>query len=380
MPSGTILVVDDIARNRSLLEAVLSHEGYVVLQAENGLGALAILERESPDLVLLDVQMPHMDGFETCRRIKADPRTCNIPVIFISVSDEARDKVYAFTVGAVDYVTKPLPPREVVARVNTHVSLYRQQRELEALRAAQIDHLKIVDEIKTRFIRAVSHDLKNPLGLILSATDMLRETGLSDEQTQLISIVERKAHFMLAIISDLLDLAHLTAEEAPNYATTSLRALAQEALVGFDLQAESKQLAFSVSLPEEDALVEVDRHAVSRMIGNLVSNAIKYTPQGGVEVRVETAPETFSVIVRDSGLGIPPEALPHIFDKFYRIPLPAYRQEDGTGLGLAIVKAIVDQHHGSVDVKTTVGAGSTFTVTLPRRARRPINHHKESSA
>ncbi len=379
MPNGTILVVDDMARNRSLLEAMLSHEGYAVLQAENGLGALAILERELPDLVLLDVQMPHMDGFETCRRIKADLRTCNIPVIFISVSDEARDKVYAFTVGAVDYVTKPLHPREVVARVNTHVSLYRQQRELEALRAAQIDHLKIVDEIKTRFIRAVSHDLKNPLGLILSATDMLRETGLSDEQTQLIGIIERKAHFMLAIISDLLDLAHLTAEEAPNYATTSLRALALEALVGFDLQAESKQLAFSVSLPQEDALVEVDRHAVSRMIGNLVSNAIKYTSQGGVEVRVETAPETFSVIVRDSGLGIPPEALPHIFDKFYRIPLPAYRQEDGTGLGLAIVKAIVDQHHGSIDVKTTVGAGSTFTVTLPRRARRPINH-KESSA
>jgi signal transduction histidine kinase len=377
MSSGTILVVDDTAQNRALLHSMLTRRGYTVLQAEDGLSALALLEHQSPDLVLLDIHMPHLDGFETCQRIKAAPHMRDIPIIFISASDGQLDKVRAFSVGAIDYLTKPIQMQEVLARVNTHISLYRQQRELEALRAAQIDQLRAVDEVKNRFIRAVSHDLKNPLGLILSAADMLRETGLSEEQAQLVTVIERKANFMLAIISDLLDLARLTAGTPPNYAPTSLRTLIQESLVGYDLQAESKQLSFSVSLPQEDALVEVERHAICRMIGNLVSNAIKYTSKGGVDVRVETAPETFSITVRDSGLGIPEEELPHIFDKFYRIPLPAYRKEDGTGLGLAIVKAIVEQHQGNIQIETAVGAGSTFRVTLPRQPKRAINHHNE---
>ncbi|MFQ3535254.1 MAG: hybrid sensor histidine kinase/response regulator [Aggregatilineales bacterium] len=380
MPNGTILVVDDADNNRSLLHSLLSHQGYTVLQAGDGLAALAILEKEAPDLVLLDVQMPHMDGFETCQRIKANPRTRSVPVIFISASDEVKDKIYAFTVGAIDYVTKPLHAKEVVARVNTHVSLYQQQRELDALRATQINQLKALDEAKSRFVRSISHDLKNPLGLILSATDVLRETQLSDTQAQLVGIIEHKAHFMLSIISNLLDLARLTAGVPPNHMPTSLRTLIQESLVGFDLQAESKQLAFSVSLPEEDALVEVERHAICRMIGNLVSNAIKYTSKGGIDVRVEVAPEAFSIAVSDSGLGIPPEALPYIFDKFYRIPLAEYRKEDGTGLGLAIVKAIVEQHQGTIDVETAVGVGSTFRVTLPRQPKRGRNHHKGSNS
>lgn len=377
MSSGTILVVDDTAQNRALLHSMLTRRGYTVLQAEDGLSALALLEQQLPDLVLLDIQMPHLDGFETCQRIKATPHLRDIPVIFISASDGQLDKVRAFGVGAIDYLTKPIQMQEVLARVNTHISLYRQQRELEALRAAQIDQLKAVDEVKNRFIRAVSHDLKNPLGLILSAADMLRETGLSDDQAQLVTVIERKANFMLALISDLLDLARLTAGTPPNYVPTSLCTLIQESLVGFELQAESKQLAFSVSLPQEDALVEVERHAICRMIGNLVSNAIKYTSKGGVDVRVETAPETFSITVRDSGLGIPEEELPHIFDKFYRIPLPAYRKEDGTGLGLAIVKAIVDQHQGNIQIETAVGVGSTFRVTLPRQPKRTLNHHNK---
>ncbi|PJF35892.1 MAG: hypothetical protein CUN49_08195 [Candidatus Thermofonsia Clade 1 bacterium] len=377
MPNGTILVVDDAPHNRSLLSTLLSRQGYTVLQAEDGSSALALLQEHAPDLVLLDIHMPHLDGFETCRRLKADPRTRPIPVVFISGSDGTLDKVTAFNVGAIDYLTKPLHAQEVIARVNTHVSLYQQQRELEAMRAARINHLQTLDEIKERFIRAVSHDLKNPIGLILSAADMLRDTALSEEQSQLLSIIERKANFMLAIISDLLDLARLTTEPSPRYATTSLRALMQEALVGFDLQAESKQLAFEVCLPEEDALIEVERHALCRMVNNLVSNAIKYTPSGKVEVRVETAPETFSITVRDSGLGIPPEELPYIFDKFYRIPKPEYRKEDGTGLGLAIVKAIVEQHQGSIQVETAVGVGSTFRVTLPRQAKRGTNHQNE---
>ena len=378
MPSGTILVVDDASHNRSQLSALLSEQGYTILQAEDGAAALALLEGQLPDLVLLGAHMPRLSGFEVCQRIKADPRTRALPIILICAADETLDKNRIFSVGASDYVSNPLHAQEVLARVSAQLSLRQEQCELDALRATQSDPMQALNDDKDR--RFVSHDLKNSLGLILSAADMLRETPLSDYQAQLLAVIERKANFMSAIISDLLDLAQLTAETTPHYTLTSLRALAQESLVGFDLQAAHKQLTFDVHLPEEDALVQVERHAVSRMINNLVSNAIKYTAEGGIEVRVETAPETFSIVVRDSGLGIPAEALPHIFDKFYRIPLPEYLKEDGTGLGLAIVKEIVDQHRGTIQVETAVGVGSTFHVTLPRQPKQGTNHHEGGSA
>jgi signal transduction histidine kinase len=374
MPSGTILLVDD--HNRLQLSALLIEQGYAVLQAEDGAAALALIERQLPDLILLSAHAPMLNGFEICQRLKADPRTRALPIILICKADETLDRNRAFNVGADDYVSNPLHTQEVLARVNAQLRLRQMQRELDMLRATQGDQMRALNDVKDRFIRAISHDLKNPLGLILSAADMLRETPLSSDQEQLLTIIERKANFMLAIISDLLDLAQLTVETTPHYALTSLRALVQESLIGFDLQAAYKQLAFNVHLPEEDALVEVERHAVCRMINNLVSNAIKYTSEGGVEVRVETAPEAFSIVVRDSGLGIPEEALPYIFDRFYRIPQPEYRKEDGTGLGLAIVKAIVEQHQGTIQVETAVGVGSTFRVTLPRQPKRGSNHHE----
>jgi signal transduction histidine kinase len=378
MPSGTILVVDDASHNRSQLSALLSEQGYTVLQAEDGEKALALLARQLPDLVLLDAHLPTPNGFDLCQRLKADPRTRALPIILICAADEMLDKDRVFNVGANDYVSNPLHAQEVLARVSAQLRLRQMQQELDALRVTQIDPMQALDDEKHK--RDIPHDLKNSLGLILSAADMLRETPLSDDQAQMLTIIERKANFMLAIITDLLDLARLTVKTTPRYALTSLRALAQESLVGFDLQAAYKRLAFKVYLPEEDALVQVERHAISRMIDNLVSNAIKYTARGGVEVRVETAPETFSIAVRDSGLGIPAEALPYIFDRFYRIPLPEYLQEDGTGLGLAIVKAIVEQHQGTIQVETAVGVGSTFCVTLPRQPKQGTNHHEGGSA
>ncbi|MBO9308562.1 MAG: hybrid sensor histidine kinase/response regulator [Chloroflexi bacterium] len=371
MPDGTILLVDHVPCNRLQLSALLTEQGHTVLQAGDGAMALALLEQRLPDLVLLNTHLPGLDGFDLCRRLKADPRTRALPVILICTAGEALDKDRVFSVGASDYVSNPLHAQEVLARVSAHLSLRQKQRELDALRAAQGAPMQALND--DRDWRSISHDLRNSLALILSAADELRRTPLSDDQAQMIAIIERKASHVLAIISNALD--SLAAEAAPRYAPTSLRALVQESLAGFDLLAAHKRLAFDVHLPEEDALVQVERRAVSRVIGNLVSNAIKYTTEGGVEVRVETAPETFSIIVRDSGLGIPAEALPRIFNKFYRAPQPKYLKEDGTGLGLAIVKAIVERHQGTIQVATAVGVGSIFRVTLPRQPKQSANHH-----
>lgn len=371
MSNGTILVVDDVEHNRRILDGLLrQHGGYDILQAADGVEALAIARQTRLDLVLLDINMPNLDGFETCVQLKADPQTRPIPVIFVSSSDESLDKVRAFGVGAIDYVTKPLHIPEVLARVNTHVALYRQQRELEMLRQEQISHLESLAEAKDKFVRSVSHDLKNPLGIIIGAVETLRESPLTEEQVQLVDIIERKTGFMLAIISDLLDIARIEAGYAPDRAPISLHVLVQEALIGFDLLAERKQINLLVRLPANDTEVNVERHAVCRVIANLVANALKYTAEGGsVVLEASTEDDQLVIVVRDNGSGIPEEALPHLFEKFYRVPEPAYLQEEGTGLGLAIAKAIVEQHDGTISVETALGKGSTFSVRLPLNGR-----------
>ncbi len=371
MPNGTILVVDDVEYNRRILDGLLrQHGGYDILQVADGLEALAIARQTRLDLVLLDINMPNLDGFETCIQLKADSRTRPVPVIFVSSSDESLDKVRAFGVGGIDYVTKPLHIPEVLARVNSHVALYRQQRELEVLRQEQIRYLESIAEIKDKFMRGVSHDLKNPLGIIIGAVETLRESPLTEEQVQLVDIIERKAGFMLAIISDLLDIARIEAGYAPNRAPISLHLLVQEALVGFDLLAERKQINLLVQLPANDTEVNVERHALCRVIANLVANALKYTAEGGtVALEASTEDDHLSIIVRDNGFGIPEEALPHLFEKFYRVPQPNHAEEEGTGLGLAIAKAIVEQHDGTINVETTLGEGSTFSVRLPLHGR-----------
>ncbi len=357
---GVVLVVDDTPANLSVITAMLNHGGYEVRPAINGEVALRALAAKLPDLVLLDINMPGIKGYEVCRRIKADARTQHIPVIFLSAADNLEDKVEAFRVGGVDYVTKPFQVEEVMARVNSQVMLAQQRQKIETLMS-----------FKDELLRTVSHDLKNPLHNIMGYTDMLMENiqaGAVDiaDSLAIVERIRRSSDVMYHLVVTLLDLDRLEGGIRLEIRPTSLNQLLEDVFGQHQLAAENKRITLEMQQHDAAYVVPVDPARFAQALSNLVSNAIKYTPEGG-NVAVVFGHQDNKIIIRimDTGYGIPEDALPNLFKKFYRVNTVQHRREEGTGLGLSIVKAIVDLHGGDITVESEPGKGSVFNVVLP---------------
>jgi signal transduction histidine kinase len=352
-PLYNILIVDDTPANLTVLANMLTQEGYKVRPAINGEVALRAVQSQRPDLILLDIRLPDMDGYEVCQRLKADPSTQSIPVLFISALDEIEDKMRAFQVGGVDYITKPFQLQEVLARVQTHLLLEERRRQIEQL-------LEKKDEI----LQIVSHDLKNPLGVIIGYADLLQFGGI-ELQTATESII-RTARFMQHMVLDLLEIALAEGKLELKLKQQAINHLLKEVFEAYNSQAREKQQRFTWDSEAPDVLVLIDALRFRQVISNLLSNAIKYTPPGGqVHLGLTPAPDHVRITVADTGLGIPADALSHLFQKFYRVQSKAHLESEGTGLGLAIVKTIVEQHGGQIEVESQLGQGTTFTVYLP---------------
>jgi two-component system sensor histidine kinase/response regulator len=363
----TILIVDDQPEVAELLSITLAKRGYHVHTEHGGEAALQWLQAEVPDLILLDVGMPRIDGYDVCRSIKADRRLKDVPVIFVSAIQDVEIKTQAFKVGGVDYITKPYQREEVLVRVRTHLDVRRRQIELEQMQQAKDDMLRIV-----------SHDLKNPLGAILNAEKLLALTLRDAIRTnptarESIEIIERNVGKMLSLIRDLLDVARLEGVMEWRVERVQLTPYLEKHLRDFRLEARGKQIELRFSPPAQDAEVWLSPQRFSQVLQNLLSNAIKYTPEGGtVELLAAVEPERFVLSVRDTGLGIPAEAMPRLFEKFYRVSTPEHLEQTGTGLGLSIVKTIVEQHQGQIYVESEAGQGSAFTIVIPRLEPHPI--------
>lgn len=354
-----ILIVDDTPVNLTVLSTMLSDNGYRVRPAISGELALKAARKSLPDLILLDIRMPGMDGIAVCKALKADKLTCDIPVIFISALDDIADKVSAFQVGGVDYITKPFHFEEVLARVQSQLTLLYQRQQIIALSA-----------LKDQLLRMAAHDLKNPLQVIIGYADfLLNNIDLNsdpDKIQEYITRIAKSASHMQSLITDLLDLTHI--EDGLQLATEalSLDSFLHEQISEFTLLAEQKRIALHYTRPADDLVVLADPHRLAQVVNNLVANAMKYTLEGGtVTITAARQDNRCAIQVADTGLGIPAEDLPHIFDRFYRGRSKAHQAVEGTGLGLSIAKAIVDQHGGQLSVESTPGQGSTFSVILP---------------
>lgn len=357
-PKANILVVDDVPANLELLTGMLKKQGYRVRPALSGAAALQSASAAPPDLILLDINMPELDGYQVCTRLKADQGTYEIPVIFLSAFDETPDKVRAFQVGGVDYITKPFQFEEVVARVECHLTLQRQRREIQELSA-----------FKDEMMRTVSHDLKNPLYLVIGYAQLLEEDieNLSSERILTYSKdILRGGRKMLRLITDLLDLSKLEGGAAAlKLAPCQLSDFLSDHLHDHEFMAQRKQIQLFLDVDDSITLT-IDKERMGRVIDNLLSNAIKYTREGGqVAVAVQTSPDSVAIQISDNGLGIPADAIPHLFNKFYRVNRKEHMASEGTGLGLSIVKTIVEQHGGRIWVESELGAGSVFNVLLP---------------
>ncbi len=364
---GNILIVDDTLPNLRILAKILMDNGYLVRGIPDGAMALTAAEEERPDLILLDIMMPGLNGYEVCERLKANESTRDIPVIFMSALDEVMNKVQAFGVGAVDYITKPFQVEEVLARVKTHITLQALQARLEqqvvALQEANAA-LQASNEELEAFAHTVAHDLKNPLGNVLMGTELLQqvdfasESNKAEEITNWVSAGARKA---LNIIDELLLLASVRREDVIREPLNMARILqhAQNRLEWTIKQCQAK-----IELPDHWPVALGYAPWVEEVWVNYLSNGLKYggTPphlQLGADVLDDGAIRYW---IKDNGPGIPPEKVNLLFGEFTR--LERIRAE-GHGLGLSIVKRIVSKLDGSVGVESQIGQGSLFYFTLP---------------
>ncbi|MHB8835640.1 MAG: hybrid sensor histidine kinase/response regulator [Candidatus Methylomirabilia bacterium] len=369
----TIMVVDDVPANVRLLGGILRAQGYQVQGCHSGPETLAAAAEHPPDLILLDIMMPEMNGYEVCERLKADNTLASIPVIFLSSLSDAPDKVQAFSVGGVDYITKPFQIDEVRARVETHIKIRRLQVELEAKNSSlseSNDRLRELEALRDNLVHMVIHDLRNPLTAI-STFAYLLETAererLSGKGLGYVEHIMKSTENLIELVSSMLDVSKMESGQMElKLADCDLGAIAGE--VVSRLEALKGERRMSIALPARPVLVRGDAQLLSRLLQNLVGNALKFVPAetGSIDVALEAGGGRARCTVRDNGPGIPPEHREKVFDKFWQGAARGQGIKYSSGLGLTFCKMVVEAHGGKIGVDSEVGAGSSFWFELPQ--------------
>ena len=365
LPKPDILVVDDTPANLRLLSEMLKSQGYKPRLVPSGKLALNAARAIPPDLILLDIRMPEMDGYEVCERLKADPQLKETPVIFLSALDETANKVKAFAAGGVDYITKPFRLEEVLARVETHLSLRRQTRQLEESYAA----LQRLENMRDNLTHMVVHDMRSPLAVIggfLSLLESFEAGNLSANGLQFIREARHSIDELVEMVTSMLDVSKLEAGRLKLHRTASdLASLARDVLRRFEPIRGARRLVLDA--PADPLILPVDAGLISRVMQNLAGNAFNYTAaDGSIRIAVSRAGPHARIAVTDDGPGIPPAYHDRIFEKFVQVE--DLNAKVGTGLGLAFCKLAVEIHGGRIGVQSEVGKGSTFWFTLPLSA------------
>jgi signal transduction histidine kinase len=369
------MVVDDNVTNLQLLEMLLRMRGYEVKSFTRGQAALEAAASAPPDVILLDVAMPEMDGYEVCRQLKADPRLAAIPIIFISALSATRDKVKAFACGGVDYVTKPFQIEEVHARVETHHKLRQFQIQMERQNSelqGNYDQLRKLEGLRDNLTHMVVHDMRSPLAIVQMSLELLKTTltGLSDPESKLLDGALRGAQVMNRMTTQLLDVSRLEAGQMPlNKTVCDLAPIAQAALEAIAPLLGDRHALLDA---REPLTARCDAVLLRRVLDNLLSNALKFTPPGkAITLSIAREGNAAQLAVTDTGSGIPEKYHQKIFEKFSQIE--DEQQSKGTGLGLTFCKLAVEAHGGKIGVDSEVGRGSTFWFTLPLAAKAPAD-------
>lgn len=403
-----ILIVDDTIENLKILVAMLSQAGYHVRPVNNGALALRIARNSTPDLILLDIRMPNMDGYQVCEQLKSDPATHDIPIIFISAQHNLHDKLQAFRAGGVDYITKPFQLEEVQARVETQLKLqelrqrdqehiqslareieirkkieaqlreYQQHLEqLVAERTAELEKsLKQERAMRAQLIQAdrlismgrlsasIAHEIKNPMQSILGCLGLAKEATASGQPPdKYLEVAEKAVYRVTHIINQMRDLNRPTHNRRT---LVDLNTLLDEVLLLTKKQAEQHNVEVVRQTEIGVQPIWGVANQLNQVFLNLVLNALEAMPEGGrlqISISQTDDPSGVKLEFRDNGVGIAPEHLPHIFESFFTT------KNEGFGLGLAISYGIIHQHRGKLEVTSQVGKGSTFTVWLPTTLR-----------
>jgi two-component system sensor histidine kinase/response regulator len=362
-----ILVVDDKPDNLRLLSAILSDHGYTVRKSLNGKMALNTIHQVLPDLILLDINMPDLNGYQVCEILKAAEETQEIPIIFISALDDVLDKVKAFKIGGVDYITKPFQGEEVIARIENQLIIQRQRKQLKA----EIENRKKAEESLQIYLHAVSHDLRNPvLGLSMVLNNLLKKAASQSEIMIAKSVLERMVEScdrQLNLINSLV--------ETQQFETGGISLACQPLnLVDFintfiqdwQLFFQKNQTKVITEFPTKLPFVLADKYQLMRVLENLVTNAIKHNDSHlTLTFQVETLNESqVCCRIYDNGCGIDPNLCKTLFDRYQRGK--EARKILGLGLGLYLCRLIIEAHHGEIGVNSQLNEGTAFWFTLKR--------------
>ncbi len=357
--SKNVYLVDDVQENLQVLGNILRENGYNIALAKTGQQALKGICKMQPDLILLDISMPDMNGFEVCEQLKKNECTADIPIIFLTAKTQTEDIIEGFKVGGVDYITKPFNSEELLVRVKTHVELRKAKLQLEML-----------NKTKDKFFSIIGHDLKAPLNTIKGFTKLL-QTGLDNfDQKELehyINKLDVSAHNTSKLLQNLLDWARTqTGAIRYNPIKSDVETLIGGTIDLFQAISEQKGIEIKYEHRGLPLAVSVDKNMVQTIVRNLISNAIKFTEPGGV-ITVFTGQEDacLCIKVKDSGVGMSSVDCDKIFKPDIHFTRKGTNAEIGTGLGLLLCQEFVQYHDGHIGVNSTVNKGTEFTVKLP---------------
>ena len=361
-PVASVLVVDDTVENLRVLSDLLGEQGYDVRAVTSGRQALQAVEHDPPDLILLDITMPDMDGFEVCRRLRATEWSKDVPVIFLTALTATADKLRAFDAGGVDYVTKPFQFEEVLARVRTHVALRRAQTAL----ADSYRGLRALEQLRDDLVHMIVHDMRSPLTALQIDLNLLKgpAAALDDVSRQGLQAAVDSVKALNRMANDLLDVSRLEEGKMPidraEWDLTQIASEVRSALRNID---HERPIDIETAGPVR---ATCDGSLVRRVLENLVSNGIRHTPAGS-RIRISLASDRgrVRVEVHDQGRGVPPEAREKIFEKFGALQARHDRSYHSVGLGLAFCKLAIRAQGGTIGVDSGVPAGSTFWFELP---------------
>ncbi len=363
----SILVVDDNPRNLKLLGIILRPLDYELFIAGDGPHALEILDKTNIDLVLLDIMMPDMNGYEVCEKIKSNERTADVPVVFLTAKVDPSDLVAGFEAGAIDYIKKPFNQSELIARIKTHIELKKAKDMLKL----QNEELQKLNATKDRFFSIVAHDLKNPLGAIRDLTASLAEAYddfSEEEKKDFLHEMKNSSKTLYELLENLLTWSR------------SQRNLIQVMSDYFQLDFVVKNCVSTLSLISENKQIQIidevpngfevwaDANMVTTIVRNLISNALKFTPEGGkITIKSIEDGDFARISVSDTGVGISPENQKKLFRIDSAFTTKGTSNEAGTGLGLILCQEFVERLGGEISVESELGQGTTFIFTLALR-------------
>jgi|GEM_PF-661971 len=406
--NSKILIVDDEPSNLGVLLDGLRDLECTIMLAQNGESALEIAKEEQPDLILLDILMPGMDGFEVCRRLKENNGDMDSSIIiFITALSDASDKVRGFELGAVDFITKPFQREDVIARVSTHLGIRKLQKDLqennerlqqEIANRRQADEelcagkkqAESANQAKTRFLANLTHDIRTPLGAIMGFNQLLLEKYKNQDLTadpdtlKYHENIQVSAQMLLEMINNFLDISKIEAGKMGlSEEDFSIQEMVENIYDTHKMVARNKGIILTCNVsPELPAFLRSDRTKLIQILTNLIGNAIKFTPEGReVRLRVMGDQKTMVFMVTDQGIGIPKDRCQAIFDDFEQADDSTSRNYGGTGLGLAITKKLTELLGGKISVVSQgVDQGSNFSVRIPfKEASGPVVDQEDVS-